>query len=70
MLYKRGRIHHIGNPNRFTKLEHEWTNWVPGEGKSPNRLDALVWAATHCHIQEDAKSQGPGCIAMLGQQRK
>jgi phage terminase large subunit-like protein len=70
MLYKRGRIHHIGNPNRFTKLEHEWTNWVPGEGKSPNRLDALVWAATHCHIQEDAKPQGASCIGLLGPQRK
>lgn len=27
------------------KLESEMVSWVPGEGKSPNRVDAWVWAA-------------------------
>ena len=27
-------------------LEEEQTNWVPGEGPSPNRVDALVHGAT------------------------
>jgi hypothetical protein len=39
-LYRRGYVHHIGE---FPELEDELTSWVPGEGRSPNRLDALVW---------------------------
>lgn len=31
---------------RLSKLESEQVSWIPGEGKSPNRIDALVWAAT------------------------
>jgi phage terminase large subunit-like protein len=31
---------------RFVQeLESEMVSWVPGEGKSPNRVDAWVWAA-------------------------
>ncbi len=40
-LYQRGLVHHYGN---FDKLEDEMCTWVPGERRSPNRLDALVWA--------------------------
>lgn len=40
-LYDRGLIHHFGN---FDKVEDEMCTWVPGERRSPNRLDALVWA--------------------------
>jgi phage terminase large subunit-like protein len=69
-LYRTGRIHHVGDGRKWQPLEDQLTTWIPGEGKSPNNLDALVWAATHCHIQEDAKPQGTGCIAMLGPQRK
>lgn len=29
-----------------TKLESEMVSWIPGEGKSPNRVDAWVWVAT------------------------
>ena len=39
-LYRRGYVHHVGD---FPELEDELTTWVPGEGRSPNRLDALVW---------------------------
>ena len=42
-LYEQGRVHHVGN---FAALEDELCEWVPGEGASPNRLDALVWAIT------------------------
>lgn len=37
-----GRDHHVGF---FPKLEDELCMWTPGE-KSPNRLDAKVWAMT------------------------
>lgn len=43
--YERGRWHHVGE---FPLLEEQLTTWVPERGmKSPDRLDALVWAATH-----------------------
>jgi phage terminase large subunit-like protein len=41
-LYEQGRVHHVGG---FPKLEDELCLWMPGD-KSPNRLDALVWAMT------------------------
>lgn len=42
-LYKRGRVHHVGD--RFRKLEHQMTRWWPDSGrKSPDRMDALVFA--------------------------
>ncbi len=40
-LYEQGRVHHMGY---FPELEEEQTDWVPGEGESPNRIDAEVWA--------------------------
>ena len=39
-LYQRGLIHHVGY---YSELETELCNWIPGKGKSPNRLDAMVW---------------------------
>lgn len=43
-LYEQGRIHHVGE---FSFLEDELCTWEPGVGaRSPNRLDALVWAMT------------------------
>ncbi|MFC1929741.1 DNA-packaging protein [Chloroflexota bacterium] len=41
-LYEQGRIHHVGF---FPDLEDQLCEWVPGD-KSPDRLDALVWALT------------------------
>lgn len=40
--YERGIVHHVGI---FQQLEEEMTTYVPG-GKSPNRMDALVYAVT------------------------
>jgi len=42
-LYEQGKIHHVG---AFNLLEDQLCSWVPGEGPSPDRLDALVWGAT------------------------
>lgn len=41
-----GRVHHVGY---FNELEDELCNWLPGM-KSPNRLDALVYALTELMI--------------------
>jgi phage terminase large subunit-like protein len=40
-LYDQGRIHHVGS---LTQLEDQMTCWIPNEGSSPDRVDALVWA--------------------------
>jgi phage terminase large subunit-like protein len=43
-LYEQGRVHHVG---AFPKLEDQCCQWEPLIGlKSPDRLDALVWALT------------------------
>lgn len=43
LAYEQGRVHHFGF---FAELESQMTQWVPGEGKSPDRVDALVHALT------------------------
>jgi phage terminase large subunit-like protein len=45
-LYEKGKVFHVGRRGDLATLEDELTTWVPGEGASPNRLDALVHAAT------------------------
>lgn len=43
-LYEQGRVHHVG---LFEELEDQLCNWVPlSNQRSPDRLDALVWAIT------------------------
>lgn len=42
-LYERGRVFHSG---QLADLEDEMMTWVPGQGDSPNRVDAMVWAIT------------------------
>jgi hypothetical protein len=42
-LYEQGKVHHVGS---LIALEDEMTTWKPGSKKSPNRMDALVWALT------------------------
>ena len=41
--YEQGRVHHT---NTFDELETQMTSWTPDDPKSPDRLDALVWALT------------------------
>jgi phage terminase large subunit-like protein len=43
LAYEQGRVHHIGF---LAELEDQMTSWIPGEGKSPDRVDALVHALT------------------------
>ena len=55
-LYEQGRVHHIGT---FPELEQQMCGWTPqGNEKSPDRLDALVWAVTELLIDEDKSPQG------------
>lgn len=50
-LYEKQRVIHVGKQGDLAELEDELTSWVPGEGDSPNRLDALVHAATELAAQ-------------------
>lgn len=52
-LYERGLVHHVGS---FPHLEDELCSWVPGQSKSPNRLDALVWAVTELMLGDEVGS--------------
>ncbi len=40
-LYEQGRVRHCA---MMPALEDELTTWTPAQRRSPNRLDALVWA--------------------------
>jgi phage terminase large subunit-like protein len=43
LAYEQNRVHHIGY---LGDLESQMFSWIPGEGKSPDRVDALVHAMT------------------------
>jgi hypothetical protein len=45
-LYEQGKVIHVGN---YPELEDEMCQWDPGDSrsKSPNRIDAHVWAMTY-----------------------
>lgn len=49
-LYEQGRVHHVGV---FGELEDQMCSWVPGEGNSPDRVDALVHAVTELAIKKE-----------------
>lgn len=57
-LYEQGRVHHVGC---FSKMEDQMCEFDPSvelaEGKSPDRMDALVWAITE--LSSDAYSPEP-----------
>ena len=50
-LYEQGRMHHVGF---FPELEDQLCEWVPGQ-KSPDRLDALVWAVHELILEGEGK---------------
>lgn len=59
-LYEQGRVHHVGS---FGNLEDQMCGFVPGvEGKSPDRMDALVWAVTELLIDQDPT---PGTFSLV-----
>ena len=47
------RGHIVGH---LPELEEEMISWVPGQGESPNRVDALVWAATELVLAQRPSS--------------
>ena len=50
-LYEQKRVHHVG---MFAALEDQMCQWDASAGaKSPDRLDALVWALTELMIDGD-----------------
>lgn len=53
-LYEQGRAHHVGT---FAELEDQLVSWTgaPGE-RSPDRMDALVWAAFELIVKEMAQA--------------
>lgn len=72
MAYEQGRVHHVGS---LPDLETQMITWIPGEGKSPDRVDALVHGLTALLIKPPqgfsggkirAKSFGDRKISGLG----
>lgn len=53
-IYEQGRGHHVGGG--YMRLEDELCLWTPGD-PSPNRLDALVWAATALLLRGAARAE-------------
>ena len=52
-LAEQGKIHHVG---KFDELEDELCGWIPGVSpRSPNRLDAMVWALTRLMVRRGRK---------------
>ncbi len=52
ILYTQGRVRHVGT---LPELEDELCDFGPGgltSGRSPDRLDALVWALTELMLRE------------------
>ncbi len=59
-LYAQGRVRHAGT---FPELEDEMCSFGPGGlegGRSPDRLDALVWALTHLMLVPKARPRVRG----------
>jgi phage terminase large subunit-like protein len=55
MAYEQERVHHVGT---LTDLETQMITWIPGEGKSPDRVDALVHGLTALLIKPPAGFSG------------
>lgn len=70
-LYEQGRILHVGS---HAKLEDEMCEWVPGEGDSPDRVDALVWSVSELLLRETGQPSPRNAVGydteFLDQQRR
>lgn len=53
MLYEQGKVFHV---RPFVELEEQMCSFVPGHSKSPDRVDALVWALTELMLSSAAQS--------------
>jgi PBSX family phage terminase large subunit len=60
-MYEQGRIYHLGE---FPILENQMITFDPDKGKSPDRVDALVWGFTELlgDTDQDYKSKTHGQI--------
>jgi phage terminase large subunit-like protein len=58
-LYEQGKVFHW---NDVAALETEMLSWIPGQGDSPNRVDAMVWALTEL--------MGGGGVARIASTRR
>lgn len=58
-LYEQGKVFHVRDSEApLTELETQLTTWEPlGKFKSPDRLDAMVWALTELLLKGYAKPQ-------------
>ena len=60
LLYAQGRVRHAG---RFAELEDEMCDFGPNglsNGRSPDRVDALVWAVSELTGERDAEPRVRG----------
>lgn len=53
-LYEQGRVHHV---SVFPELEDQMCQWIPGD-KSPDRVDAMVWALTELMLEDSNLNVG------------
>ena len=60
IMYDRHRAHHV---NFLGFLEAQQMTWVPGEGPSPDRVDACVWVLTHLLPIKGANSGSRAVVA-------
>lgn len=60
LAYQQGRVHHVGY---HADLESQMISWIPGQGKSPDRVDALVHALTALLIKPPAGFVGGQLVA-------
>jgi phage terminase large subunit-like protein len=57
-LYEKGRVFHVSHSrNSLVELEQEMLSWDPTGYKSPNRMDAVVWALTELMIDATDRKQ-------------
>jgi len=49
-IYEQGRAHHVG---ALPTLEDQMASMMPGMSKSPDRVDALVWAFWELFLEKD-----------------
>ena len=61
-LYEQGKVSHVSpvelREEPFATLEEQMCSWTPGEGTSPDRLDALVY----CLLELRAAIEGAGLL--------
>lgn len=60
LLYEQGRVHHVGKPEKFAKLEDQFCKFTASGytgSKSPDRADAAIWALSELSGQTGGRVQ-------------